>query len=205
MNKEYRITFLEPRTPWNWATVTSIDKATFLGFVDYLYNLDRDIEIQPFIQCGFTSSSKIKPNMDKTYLVKRIVRRIKDNDSKEEVFEEFTYLYNEDNKAQIFFIEDVYEMLLSFGLTKDFAIEIANKHHCSNDFEKDIPICVNDELLGMFMKQFEYSAYYPYHSRWMFVYMFRNEFIRYMKFLGYDSVSVDGGLLSNDKEEKNQY
>jgi len=201
--KNYKITFLEPRLHWNWVTVSSIDKETFLGFIDYLYNLDRDIEVLPYIPGGLIACTGANPWMDKTYLVKRIARSIKDRKPKEEIFEEFTYISNKDNKAQIFFAEDVYEMLLSLGLTKEAAVQIANEHYNKNIIKTAISPSTNSDLLKAFINQLDsHFFYFPYHSRWIFIYMFRGEFVRYMKSIGYDDVSVDGGWVLNDKERE---
>ena len=105
MSNVYKISFLEPKAHWNWVSVSSINKEAFLGFIDYLYRLDRDIEILPYIPGGLLAGMGGNPYMDKTYLVERIARKIKEKVPKEEIFEEFTYIYNEDNKTQIYFME----------------------------------------------------------------------------------------------------
>ena len=202
MNNVYKISFLEPRAHWNWVSVSSISKEVFLGFIYYLYNLNRDIEILPYIPGGLVAGMGAKPHMDKTYMVRKIVRNIKNKEPIEEIFEDFSYIYEDDNKAKIYFIEDVYEMLLSFGLTQEDAVEIAKEQYCNSKIRDAIPICVNSELLETFIGQLENSGYYPYHSGWTFIYMFRGEFIRYMKSLGYDDVSVDGGWVLNDKKRE---
>ena len=203
MNKTYGISFLKPRAHWNWVSVSTIDKETFQGFIDYLYDLDRDIEVLPYIPGGLSAGMIAKPNMDKTYLVERIVKRIKNKESREMMFREFTFVSDpEDNEADIHFVEDVYEMLLSFGLTQEDATELANRQYYSDDIKRDIPIRVDSEQLEQFIEQFHNSCYFPYHSRWMFIYMFRGEFIRYITSKGYDGVSVEGGWVLNDKERE---
>ena len=194
----YEISFLEPKAYRNWVSVSSISKEVFLGFIDYLYSLDRDIEVLPYIKCEMFTES----NTDKTYLVKRIARIIKDKCPKEDIFEEFTYIPEDDNEAHVYFIEDIYEMLLSFGLTQEFAVDIARSHYCNDELDRQIPIAVNSERLKTLITQLEGSGYFPYHSRWMFIYMFRGEFVRYMKSKGYDDVSVEGGWVLNDKERE---
>ena len=197
----YEISFIEPKAHWNWVSVSSINKDIFLDFIDYLYNLDREIEVLPYIPGGLVAAMIPKPYMDKTYLVKGIVEKIKAKEQKEELFEVFCHIKSADNQAKIFFIEDVYEMLLSFGLTQEQAAKVSIEQPFGERIKDHIPSNVNSHQLELFIKQFDDSWYFPYGSRWIFIYMFRGEFIRYMKNKGYDT-SVDGGWILNEKERE---
>ncbi len=197
----YEISFIEPKAHWNWVSVSSISKNIFLDFIDYLYSLDREIEALPYIPGGLVAGMVGKPYMDKTYLVKEIVEKIKDKEPKEEIFEIFCHIKSAYNKAQIFFIEDVYEMLLSFGLNKEQAAKASINQPYGERIKNHIPSNLNSHRLELFVKQFADIWYFPYSSRWQFIYMFRGEFIRYMKNKGYE-VSVDGGWILNDKKRE---
>ena len=200
----YEITFLKPRVKWNWVTVSSINKEDFLGFINYLYNLDRDIEIQPYIPGGYVAPMHIKEDLDKTYLVKLIANIIKDKKPVSEIYKIINFVRKEkEHESDIAFIEDVYELYLSLRIPQGIALEYANKQIRPHDERSFLSLYKGDERVKVFYKMFEdYDFYFPFSSRYKFVYMFRNEFIRYIKSKGYDDVSVEGGWVLNDKERE---
>lgn len=200
----YEITFLKPRAKWNWVTVSSINKEDFSGFIDYLYNLDRDIEVQPYIPGGYATPMHIKKDLDKTYLVKEIVKIIKDKKPVSEIYRIINFVRkDEEHESDIAFIEDVYELYLSLRIPQDIALEYANKQIRPYDERSFLSIYKGDERVKAFYRMFEdHDFYFPFSSRYKFVYMFRNEFIRYIKTKGYDGVSVEGGWVLNDKERE---
>ena len=142
--KEYKITFDHTLSECNWNSISSIDKETLDGFIDYLYSLDRHIQILPYIPGG---GPFLNPYLDKTYKVHQIVDDIKHKVPKDEMIK----------KRFDHFLEDY------------------------SNSEDD---------------------YHRFFSRWVFIYMFRGEFKRYMNERGYEVV-VDGGwVLNNERRER---
>ena len=200
----YEITFLKPRAEWNWVTVSSISKDVFSGFLDYLYNLGRDIEVQPYIPGGYASPMHIRDDLDRTYLVEQIVKLIKEKKPFTEIFKVIRFINaKEEYETDTFFIEDVYELYLSLGVPQDIALHYANEQIRPSDERSFLPIYKEDKRAKPFIDMFEKDPFYfPFSSRYKFIYMFRNEFVRYMKTKGYDDVSVEGGWILNDKERE---
>ena len=200
----YKISFLEPRAKWNWVTVSSISKETFNDFIDYLYSLNRDIEVLPYIPGGLLAGMGAKPDMDKTYLVKEIVGIIKDKKPVKEIYRTmWSFWKDEDFETDIAFIEDVYELYLFLGVPQYIALGYCNEQICPSDERSFLSIYKGNEKVDEFINMFKnHDFYFPFSSRYKLVYMFRNEFIRYMKSKGYDDVSVEGGWVLNDKERE---
>lgn len=179
----YRISFLIPNE-YNWVNISSISVKTLNEFAKYLYSLNRDIEVLPYIPGGLHCGICAYPELDRTYLVNRIVKDIKDKLPIKKLFAKyFVYTWCEQidlsKLPETIFIEDVYESLLSKGLTKKEAIQ------------QTMYICDTESNSKKILR----------NSRWQFIYMFRKEFIRYMKQKGFDVV-VDGGWVLNDKERE---
>lgn len=200
----YEITFLKPRADYNWVSVSSITKEEFLGFIDYLYSLDRDIEIQPYIPGGYAALMLIREDLDKTYLVEQIVRIIKDKKPVVEIYKIMDHVRQKENhESDIVFIEDVYELYLSLGVPQEIALEHANKQVYPCHKDSILPLYKGNNKVETFISMFnDHDFYFPFTSRYKFIYMFRNEFVRYMKTKGYDGVSVEGGWILNDKERE---
>ena len=64
----YRISFLIPNE-YNWVNISSISDETLNEFANYLYSLDRDIEVLPYIPGGLHCGICAYPELDRTYLV----------------------------------------------------------------------------------------------------------------------------------------
>ena len=204
MSNNYEISFLEPKARWNWVSVSSIAKETFDGFIDYLYNLDREIEILPYIPGGYAAPMHIREDLDKTYLVKQIVGIIKDKKPVKEIYKAMLFFRKDENyETDLAFIEDVYELYLSLGVPQHIALEYSNKQIHPSDERSFLLIYKGNEKVNEFINMFNaHDFYFPFLSRYVFVYMFRSEFIKYMKSTGYNGVSVDGGWVLNDKERE---
>lgn len=200
----YEIKFLEPKANWNWVSVSSISKKDFDDFIDYLYNLDRDIEVLPYIPGGYAAPMHIREDLDKTYLVKQIVGIIKDKKPVKEIYKAIRYFRkDEDFETDIAFIEDVYELYLSLGVPQHISLEYANEQVYPSSERSFLSIYKGDKKVSEFINMFDiHNFYFPFFSRYAFVYMFRSEFINYMKSKGYDDVSVDGGWVLNGKERE---
>lgn len=179
----------------NWVSISSIDKSLFYDFIEYLYSLDRKPLVLPYIPGGAPNGGA-KPYMDKTYQVEILANDIVNKEPIQNVLNRFVYcLWNKTDKTkdisnpyQLFFIEDVYEYYLSLGIDKAKArIQAYERYNTLLDGDCKKWLCD------------KYS--FPFSSRWVFIYMFRTEFKKYMKNKGYQ-VDVDGGWVLNDKSRE---
>lgn len=212
MNKYYKIDFMhqDGMKGCNWALISTIDKKTFYEFAEYLYSLKRDIVVVPYIPGGLVSAVIPHPELDRTYLVRRIANDIIANVPICELLNKyFCHLWHDikdyNNPYNIFFIEDLFEYLLSSGvLTKDEACKMSYDlpHYCKKYSLEDKP--KTKELMMSFIKWHDtHPTHAPYVgiSRWNFIYMFRNEYLKYMDNKGYEVV-VEGGWVLNDKKRE---
>ena len=195
---KYKIESIKPEDDYpNWVCLSSIDKKTFYDFIDYLYSLDRDIEVLPYIPGGAPLGIP-KPYLDQTYIVRGIASDIKNKRDIDEILSQyFDGRLLDKNKRRCFhhihFKEDVYEYLLDKGIDKDIIIK--NIHiYKDKDVYKIDPSLV--ELANWIKEGHSVSM-----SRYVFIYMFRNEFIKYMASIGCE-VEVDGGWILNSRERE---
>lgn len=200
MMMEYKISFVSD-VP-NWVSISSIDRKTLDSFIDYLYSLKRDINVFPYIPGGGPFGN---PCLDKTYVPKAIAKDIKQKVPVNKMLN--NHITRDENDKSCFgihFIEDVYEFYLSIGIEKKRAFETSiNQYHCDEIKER---LMINSFKNNRKLRKFaEWKGnnyvHYPYHSRWVFIYMFRNEFKKYMHDRGY-KVVVDGGWIINDKKRE---
>ena len=197
MMMEYKISFVSD-VP-NWVSISSIDRKILYSFIDYLYSLKRDINVFPYIPGGGPFGN---PCLDKTYVPKAIAKDIKQKVPVNKMLN--NHISRDENDKSCFgihFIEDVYEFYLSIGIEKKRAFEASiNQYRCDEIKQR---LMINNFKNNRKLKKFaewrgnDYT-HYPYHSRWVFIYMFRNEFKKYMHDRGY-MVVVNGGWVINDK------
>lgn len=202
--KIYRISFYSGDKP-NWIAISNIDKETLDSFIDYLYSLERNINIFPYVSGGMT----VVPHdeMDRTFLVKRIVGDIKKKIPKNEMLNrQFVHRWDDSNYPNpfnLFFKEDLYEFIerntkLSIEDIRcivditPYSRRLENNHFDSAELYEEF----NTWHAGI-----PGSIPWIGTSRWEFVYMFRNEFKKYMHDRGY-KVVVDGGWVLNSKERE---
>ena len=202
--KTYKISFYLDKP--NWVNASNIDNKTFYDFIDYLYQLDRDINVLPYIPGG-GGPLCCDPTTNKTYLVEDIASCIKEKIPFELIFnkafpgrlvkcDNFTNPYN----AFVFFIEDTYE-LISNLCSKDAALNTCLKQYSAKEIRNLKTTQPEDQTkLNLFADWIE-EGYFPYISRWNFIYMFRNEFKKFMYDKGY-TIKVEGGWVLNDKERE---
>ena len=204
-NRVYLIKFKSPNKLPNWVNISNIDKTTLDEFIDYLYALKRNINILPYI-CGGLSPGP-HADLDRTYLVQRIVDDIKKNFPKNELLNKhivhcWDYPETYDNPFDLFFKEDVYEFM-------EKNTTLSKNDLCC--FVSDLPytkvvkkkIFKNIEIFNTFSLWLTNNEHNPWigTSRWEFIYMFRNEFKKFMRDKGY-KVVVDGGWVLNDKQRE---
>ena len=105
----------------------------------------------------------------------------------------------------IHFIEDVYEFYLSLGIKEEDALTAVSAQYKEDDIKLNLMInnFKNNKKLKAFAEWKTNDGYSrnPYYSRWVFIYMFRNEFKKYMHDRGY-KVEVEGGWVLNDKKRE---
>ena len=89
--KQYKIKFLKSNKNPNWVNVSNIDKKTFNDFISYLYQLNRDIVVLPYIPGG-GGPIHVDPSTDRTYLVEGIADSIKNKTPINEIL--FSYFVN---------------------------------------------------------------------------------------------------------------
>lgn len=204
--KVYQITFKQTvYHNYRWvASISSISKKDLMDFIDYLYGLKRDIHVFPYIPGGLSAGIIPKPFMDKTYIVKGIAKDIKDKIPVTKMLNVFTRDNNNNDCFNIHFSEDVYEFLLSLGVNETAALEAVTQQWHESTIKRNLMI--NKFKKNKKLKEFaewigDDYLINPYCSRWMFIYMFRTEFKKYM----YDKgcvVEVEGGWVLNDKRRE---
>lgn len=202
--KPYTITFYD--NP-HWVSLSNIDKKTFYGFIDYLYSLDRNIIVLPYISGGLEGPCKPVNDKDRTDKVLSIVKDIKD---KVPVHKMLTHYFSENNIiskrfSKIHFNEDIFEFLLSLKINRGEAIKIAYRCQYGPDI-KELQYLLLDRKHHNTLKIKAFLNWLKtgpniLRSRWMFIYMFRNEFKKYMNDRGYKVFVVDGWVLNNKKRE----
>jgi len=212
VNKKYIISFKKTGLGYNdhnWALISSIYKNTFNQFIDYLYSLKRDIPVQPYISGGLVGPMHAVLDLDKTFKVKMLVEAIKNKVPKDNMLNYFLYCgwvfpkpkLDIDNKYNIHFIEDVYELLILIANDEKILFDYISYQKTSQ-----IPDNVfgNVELWHDIRQQlidYEKRSLLPVLSRWVFIYMFRNEFRSFMKKRGYEVIVEDGWVLNDKKRE----
>ena len=214
VNKKYVISFNKTGLEYldhNWATISSIDKKTFNQFINYLYSLKRNIPIQPYISGGLVGPMHAVLDLDKTFKVEMLVEAIKNKVPKDRMlnyFLNYSWILPKpkidiDNKYNIHFIEDVYELLIP--ITNDVeSIFYYIKKKITRVIEMPDEKFDNIELwhdIRQELTNFNNNSLLPQLSRWVFVYMFRHEFRSFMNKRGYE-VIVDGGWVLNDKKRE---
>ena len=200
--KVYHIRFFSDMP--NWVSMSTIDKETLDEFIQYLYSLERRIVVLPYV-CGGGGPVSSDPTTDRTYIPRAIAEGIsKKVDIDTLLNENISHgLADKTNCYGIHFMEDVYEFYRSLGIENFRAYSAAIKQYHRNDNEEHLSYgeLKDNEKLQEFAKWIGYESgykHYPYQSRWVFVYMFRNEFKRFMEEKGYQVV-VDGGWVLNNK------
>lgn len=199
-SKKIEITFISPNYP-NWANISSISKEFLNDFIKYLYSLNRDIEVYPYIPGGGVPLG-INPNTDKTYIVKDLVKSIKNKESIYKVLDKY-FFHVEDNSNEfgIYFIEDLYEFYLSLGIDKSNSIKASLSHYNKNQILEEFKNIKDDRLFRYATWRGNGYLHIPNLSRWVFIYMFRNEFENYMIDKHLD-VSIKGGYILNNKRRE---
>lgn len=201
--KVYRIKFYS--TMPNWVSVSTIEKRTMDEFIRYLYSLDRNIVVLPYISGG--GGAQGNPTTDRTCIPKSIAEGIRKKEDIDTLLNKYISWGEEGEKfRKIHFMEDVYEFYLSLGIENLDAYTAAIEQYNRVKIEEHLLIGEfrNNTELREFAKWIGYwqeNQHYPYHSRWVFVYMFRNEFKRFMETKGY-RVEVDGGWVLNNKHRE---
>ena len=199
--KIYRISFRI--NTFNWVSLSSISKDELMDFIKYLYSLKRSINVFPYIPGGLAAGCIPNPYMDKTYLVERIAKDIKNKTDIDKMLNTITRDFiSEKSCYGIHFIEDVYEFYLSLGIAEKVALQAVKNHYTKTEIERYLLPLTNKRKLQNFANWIgDDHSVFPYHSRWVYVYMFRNEFKKYMHDKGY-KITVDGGWVINDKERE---
>lgn len=190
----------------NWVSFSNIDKTTFDEFVDYLYLLKRNINVLPYISGGMTVIPH--DDLDRTYVVERIVDDIKKGISKTELLNKhFVHRWNHQNSYMnpfnLFFKEDVYEFIEeNTKLSRNDVYRLVNKLPYCSCIDKDV---FNDseiyETFNSWLSNNQEHNPWIGTSRWEFIYMFRNEFKKFMHDKKH-RVVVDGGWVLNDKQRE---
>ena len=177
----------------HWVSISNIPKNMIDDFISYLYELDREIILDRYIPGGFAGVA-IRPYLDKTDLAKKIIVDIKNRMDVNTVLNNIHFSLNDNNNPYNFhFVEDLYEYYLSKGLDKSTA-----KKACYEN-EYRLQVLKEDKEYQSILKWLE--NHWPFTSRWTFIYMFRSEFILFMRQAGYQ-VSVKGGWVLNDKQRE---
>ena len=191
-NKIYEISFIAGTI--NWVSISSIDKNTLDAFIDYLYKLDRDIILDKYIPGGLVGVA-VRPYLDKTSIVEKMIREIKSNNNVNLMLSHIHFSFSDNNNPfHFYFVEDLYDYLLSHDIDKETAIEACFDKDKRKELLKD-----NQEYQDIL--KWLSTGYWPFSSRWKFIYMFRSEFINFMKERGY-TVSIKGGWILNDKNRE---
>ena len=190
----------------NWVSFSNIDKNTFYSFIEYLYSLKRKIIALPYISGGWTV--RPVPDQDNTYKVLNIV---KDINNKIPIHQMLAHYFSSKNMTKgkffnIHFNEDILEFLLSLGLNKNDALQIADDYcrYIPNVYEVEYRLLnmknINRSKAKAFIKWLETTPRIQ-NSRWMFIYMFRNEFRNFMNEKGYKVHPIGGWILNNKERE----
>lgn len=200
--KTYRIKFYSCMP--NWVSMSTIDKETLDEFIRYLYSLKRKIVVLPYISGGGGGPMGGNPATDRTYIPLSIAKGIeKKEDIDTLINKDISWGKESESFRKIHFMEDVYEFYLSQGVENYGAYQAAigqyqgakiKEHLLIGDFLK------KNNKIKEFAEWIGESKYehYPYHSRWVFIYMFRNEFKKFMEDKEY-KVEVEGGWVLNNK------
>ena len=204
--EEYTISFYKDCP--NWASLSSIDKKTFYSFIKYLYSLERKIVVLPYICGGQVGPCHADPTLDRTKDVSAIVEEIK---NKTPIHEMLTHHFSCNNTRNnkflyIHFNEDLFEFFKSIGLDNNNALKQAD--YCSSIFCDVDEVKyrleningINHSKAKSFIRWFKTKPKI-HGSRWKFVYMFRNEFKKFMDEKGY-FVNPIGGWVLNDKDRE---
>ena len=198
--KEYKILFYTDKC--NWVSLSSISKKDLDAFIEYLYSLTRDINVFPYISGGGPFGN---PYLDRTYVVRGIANDIKKKVPIDKVLNK--YISRDESEQSYFgihFIEDVYEFYLSLGIDEKIAFSAAKSQYNCENIKKYLMVGEfehNEKLKAFAEWRGNDYTHYPYQSRWVFIYMFRNEFKKYMHDKGF-RVVVDGGWVLNDKNRE---
>lgn len=88
------------------------------------------------------------------------------------------------------------------SIDEKVALQAVVNHYTKTEIERYLLPLANKRKLQNFANWIgdDYMIY-PYYSRWVFIYMFRNEFKKYMHDKGY-KIIVDGGWVINDKKRE---
>ena len=177
----------------HWVSISNIPKNMMDDFISYLYELDREIILDKYIPGGFVGVA-IRPYLDKTKLVKKIIKDIKNKVDVNEMLNNIHFSLNDNNNPNnLHFVEDLYEYYLSKGIEKEIA-----KKACY-DYQSRHEVLKEDEEYQSILKWMD--NHWCFTSRWAFIYMFRHEFILFMRKEGYQ-VSVKNGWVLNDKQRE---
>lgn len=202
----YKISFKKnSHHNYRWrASISSISKKELLNFIKYLYSLNRDILVFPYLPGGL-SGVALRPYMNKTDLVKNIAKDIEDKVPIDKMLNKnFNRDKNDRSTYGIHFSEDVYEFYLSLGIDEKLAYEAVSAQWCARQIKENL--LINKLRSNRKLKRFiewigdDYLRD-PFWSRWTFIYMFRTEFKKYMYDKGY-IVEVEGGWVLNDKKRE---
>ena len=193
------------------------------------YSSNRMIVIMPYVSGGAPCGVGI-PNLDRTGNVLGVYKDIEDKVPVHKMLDRHFTIQKPDIEYQakyktsewkledlkgyenIHFIEDLYEFYISLGIDEEEAYKLCiNRYDSDSLKELNLFDKVNDKekLEGLINWIDDHSPYetfgkinaWPYRSRWMFIYMFRNVFKKFMDENGY-KVVVDGGWVLNDKERE---
>jgi hypothetical protein len=197
----YTIVFYED-VP-NWVSISNIDKKTFYDFIDYLYSKEIKI-IYPYVPGGFVGPCHAARDKNETYKLENIVKSIKNKKPIHSLLNHYfvNHEYSPEPKFSYFhFTEDVLECILSFGVSNSEANRLYNL--CYSDFDEfkfqissyNTKHSRKNERLIKFL---EINRKYMTYSRWIFIYMFRNEFRKFMYDKGFKVFPI-GGWVLNDK------
>ena len=185
----------------NWVAVSSITKEDLNGFIEYLCSLNRDIEVLPFIPGGLIGF-RVKADKDETKSVIQIAKDIKNKVDKDKMLNHhFPGDLYEKQFSTMHFIEDEYEFYLSLGIDKAPALNAIGYDEARIKQFLMVGELKNNSKLKALAHRRSVWIQYPKYSRYVFVYMFRKEFLKYMSSKGYD-VESDGGWVLNDKKRE---
>ena len=185
----------------NWVAVSSITKEDLNGFIEYLCSLNRDIEVLPFIPGGLIGF-RVKADKDETKSVIQIAKDIKNKVDKDKMLNHhFPGDLYEEQFSTMHFIEDEYEFYISLGINKEIALEAIGYDEARIKQFLMVGELKNNSKLKALAHRRSVWIQYPKYSRYVFVYMFRKEFLKYMSSKGYD-VEIDGGWVLNDKKRE---
>ena len=195
-----KITFVDPHIS-NWGNISSITKEFLDDFIKYLYSLDRDIEVYPYIPGGGAPLG-INPYTDKTYIVTNLAKAIKNKESIYPLLDKY-FFHDEEhsNEFGIYFVEDLFEFYLSMGIDTLRAFKASIGHYNKQQILEEFSDIKDDRLIRFANWRGNGYLHIPNLSRWVFIYMFRNEFKNYIKDRNLE-VSIPGGYILNSKKRE---